>query len=194
MGKIFYISDLHIGHENVIKFDNRPFENVEEMESILIKKWNETVTNEDTVYILGDFCWLKEDDWIRILDMLNGSKVLIRGNHDLKEMSSKLKKRFADVKDYKEIKDNCRRVIMCHYPIPFYKADYADNVYMLYGHLHSTIEESFMQDIKKMILERDNRGGSANKCHFYNCWLGYYDYKPVTLDQIIEKWRDKENE
>ena len=193
MGKIFYISDLHIGHTNVIKFDGRPFSDIQEMEDTIVKNWNETVTNDDTVYILGDFCWLKENDWIRVLKLLNGSKVLIRGNHDLKEMSATLRRCFQDVKDYKEIVDNGRKVILCHYPIPFYKSDYADYVYMLYGHLHITLEEALMQEFKQIIRERDSRGKSANKCHFYNCWLGYYGYKPVTLDEIIQRWEGTDN-
>lgn len=55
MGKIFYTSDLHISHANVIRFDNRPYESVAEMDEALIKNWNETVSDKDTVYILGGF-------------------------------------------------------------------------------------------------------------------------------------------
>ena len=62
MGKNFYISDLHIGHANVIKFDNRPFKDVDEMFEILVRNWNSIVTKEDTVYILGDFIWKKESE------------------------------------------------------------------------------------------------------------------------------------
>ena len=188
MGQIFYTSDLHLGHGNVIRFDGRPFSDIKEMEETIIKNWNDTVTRDDTVYILGDFCWDKENEWIRLLKSLNGNKVLIRGNHDLKQMSTGLRNCFQDVKDYKEIVDNGRRVIMCHYPIPFYKCDYSDSTYMLYGHLHITIEEDLMQEIKELIKKRDVREKSSNRCHFYNCWLGYYGYKPATLDQIIEKW------
>ena len=87
-----YISDLHFGHANILKFDNRPFRNTEEMETALIENWNSTVFAGDTTYILGDFCWGKEPEWKRIVPLLNGNKVLIRGNHDLKEMSSSLKR------------------------------------------------------------------------------------------------------
>ena len=104
--KNFYISDLHFGHANVIRFDNRPFANLEEMHEVLIKNWNDKVSNEDTVYILGDFCWQTENEWIGILKQLNGKKVLILGNHDLKNPTTKLKKMFLDIKPYKEITDN----------------------------------------------------------------------------------------
>ena len=55
-----YISDLHLGHANVIKFDNRPFKNLEEMHERIITNWNKVTNKNDTVYILGDFCWATE--------------------------------------------------------------------------------------------------------------------------------------
>lgn len=184
----YYISDLHLGHENVIKFDNRPFSNIQEMEDIIIERWNNRVTKDDIVYILGDFSWEKEDGWLRVLDKLNGNKVLIKGNHDLKNYSASLKRKFIDIKDYKEIGDNGHRVIMCHYPMPFYRSNYNSNIYHLYGHLHVTLEEKLMQDIKKLIDEKDNRGNSKNNMHFVNvgCMMPWMDYTPRTLDEIME--------
>ena len=92
-----YISDLHLGHTNVIKFDNRPFESLEEMHKTIITNWNEVTNQNDTVYILGDFCWETEAGWEKYLKELSGKKVLIRGNHDLKAPSSKIKRYFLDI-------------------------------------------------------------------------------------------------
>ena len=50
----YYISDLHLLHENVLRFDNRPFESIKEMQETIVNNWNRKVTNGDTVYILGD--------------------------------------------------------------------------------------------------------------------------------------------
>ena len=61
-----YISDLHFGHANIIRFDGRPFKNTDEMEETLVDNWNSVTQPEDTVYILGDFCWGKEPEWKRI--------------------------------------------------------------------------------------------------------------------------------
>lgn len=97
----YYISDLHLGHANVIRFDNRPFENIDEMETEIIRRWNERVTPQDTVYIIGDFSWRTSNSWIPVLKQLKGRKVLIRGNHDPKRIDGKLAKMFDDVKDYK---------------------------------------------------------------------------------------------
>jgi calcineurin-like phosphoesterase family protein len=158
------------------------------MENKIIENWNNIVTNQDTVYILGDFSWEKEDGWFRVLNKLNGMKVLIKGNHDLKNFSSSLKRKFLDIKDYKEISDNGRKVIMCHYPMPFYRSNYNFNIYHLYGHLHVTLEEDLMQDIKKLINEKDNRGNSKNNMHFVNvgCMMPWMNYTPRTLDEIIK--------
>ena len=75
----FYISDLHIGHENILRFDNRPFADVNEMNNKLIENWNARVHSNDTVYILGDFIWAKESEWPSIVGSLCGNKVLIWG-------------------------------------------------------------------------------------------------------------------
>ena len=66
----YYIADCHFGHQGAIRFDHRPFDTVEEMERVMISNWNAVVSSRDTVYILGDFCWGKADDWIRILRRL----------------------------------------------------------------------------------------------------------------------------
>lgn len=185
----YYISDLHFGHGNIIKFDQRPFATVEEMTHVLIRNWNSTVTNQDTVYILGDFCWGKEPDWIGILDKLNVNKVLIRGNHDLKNMSVNLKSKFADIKDYKEIDDNGRTVIMCHYPILAYKHSFDPNTFMLFGHVHNNTREShlitqFIKQIRQNCAEKfDNRGQLIN----VGCMMPWMDYIPRTLDYLIDK-------
>jgi len=70
----YYISDTHFGHANIIGFDKRPFQNTLEMEEKIIENWNKRVTKDDVVYILGDFCWGTEKEWLRILDLLNGEK------------------------------------------------------------------------------------------------------------------------
>ena len=93
----FYISDLHIGHENILRFDNRPFADVNEMNNKLIENWNARVRSDDTVYILGDFIWAKESEWPSIVGSLAGNKVLIRGNHDPKQFSAATRRMFQEI-------------------------------------------------------------------------------------------------
>lgn len=79
----YYISDLHLFHEAAIRFDDRPFRDLEEMHTEIVKRWNEKVNNGDTVYILGDVSMRgKNEDLIALMAILKGKKVLIRGNHD----------------------------------------------------------------------------------------------------------------
>lgn len=80
--KFFAIADLHFGHANIIKYCNRPYANTDEMDRILIKNWNETVSNNDTVLVLGDVGFGSKEYIASIIKQLNGKKILIMGNHD----------------------------------------------------------------------------------------------------------------
>lgn len=77
----FYISDLHLGHKNILAFDNRPFFSLEEMTETIISNWNSVVSKNDSVYVLGDMFWNNAEIPI-VLPRLNGVKYLIKGNHD----------------------------------------------------------------------------------------------------------------
>lgn len=117
---------------------------------------------------------------------------LIEGNHDIKNLNNKMKRNgIRAFYPYKEINDNGRKVILCHYPMPFYKRDYNPSVYHLYGHLHETLEEQFMREIKKMINEKNNRKIGKNQCNFYNVGCMCIGYTPKTLDEIIEIYKEK---
>lgn len=79
----YYISDLHLFHENAIAFDPRPFASLQEMHDTILKNWNDRVTNGDMVYILGDVSMRgKKEELIAFVAQLKGRKVLIKGNHD----------------------------------------------------------------------------------------------------------------
>lgn len=78
----FFISDTHFGDENIFKYENRPFENIQQMDEEIIKRWNETVNQEDTVFHLGDFSVYDFEKNKEILSKLNGKKILVMGNHD----------------------------------------------------------------------------------------------------------------
>ncbi len=182
----YYIADLHLCHENIIKFDNRPFANLTDMHHTILDNWNYTVKPDDTVYILGDFCWAKEEEWLRILLQFLGKKVLILGNHDLKNFSQPLKRCFQDIKDYKEITDTGKHVILSHYAIPFHKAAYNPDCYMLFGHVHTTRENVILDRLRNEIRANCTEQGHAMG-NFINvgCMMPWMDYTPRTLDEII---------
>lgn len=190
----FYISDLHIGHANVVRFDNRPFADVNEMNNKIIENWNARVRTDDMVYILGDFIWAKESDWPFFVGPLAGNKVLIRGNHDPRQFSSTTKRMFQEITNLKEIKDDGRHVVMCHYPMPFFRAGFAPTAYMLYGHVHQTLEYEYLLNLRKTVKANASGYGTPNG-NFINvgCMMPYMDYTPRTLDEIIsgdeEYWK-----
>ncbi|PHA03031.1 hypothetical protein COE51_01425 [Bacillus pseudomycoides] len=79
---IFITSDSHFYHKNILDFEPRPFNTVEEMNAGLIESWNSVVRKTDTVYHLGDFCFGNVKEWLDVLNQLRGNIILIKGNHD----------------------------------------------------------------------------------------------------------------
>lgn len=192
----YYISDLHLFHKNVTgegtNFDNRPFKRLDEMHNTIKERWNNTITNADHVYILGDLVWKENEDAIQFVSTLRGNKHLILGNHD-KVIDQRYRQLFVEVTNYKEVKDIVDgkeyHVIMSHYPIAFwnhqhhYRRDGGEHkvwAVQLYGHVHNSIEEKIFQAfIQKLNEEYDI------KCIARNVGCMLWDYTPVTLKQIL---------
>ena len=173
---IYFTSDLHFGHNNVIRFDNRPFAMVEEMDGELIRRWNNKVKSDDIVYILGDISWYNSDKTCEILSRLNGQKHLIKGNHD--RINSDIRKNFYSVSDYKEIKVDDKDVVLCHYPITFFNKHHYGS-YHLYGHVHNSHEWNFVESVKRQLEELDI------KCNMFNVGCMLWNYEPVSLEEIV---------
>lgn len=128
--KYFVIADTHFNHANIIKYCNRPFADVEGMNAELIKRWNETVSKKDVVYILGDFAFGMnglED----LLEQLHGTKYLVKGNHD------KYTNQFYRNIGFKEVYDKPILVdfyILSHEPLQLSETTPYFNYY---GHVHN---------------------------------------------------------
>ena len=97
MSKTFFIADTHFGEDNIRRYENRPFENVCEMDKALIENWNSVVSSKDEVYVLGDFGADKCEK--EFLSKLNGTKYLIKGNHDVYSNEYYRNAGFAEVYD-----------------------------------------------------------------------------------------------
>lgn len=124
-GKTFFTSDTHFNHANVMKYCARPFASVEEMNRVMIERWNAVVGPEDTVYHLGDFALGKASEWPAILRQLNGAKkILIHGNHD-RSPRHMLEGGFNEVHEKLE----WNGWMLQHHPI-------ATNRKLLCGHIH----------------------------------------------------------
>ena len=188
----YYISDLHCFHANIItKLDGRPFKDLDEMHRCIIKRWNARITDNDDIYILGDFSFGNAEDTMSVLKKLDGKKHLIKGNHDHKYLNNPQfdKSLFVSIKDYDEITDNGRRVILSHYPNIFYNHQYR-GAYMLYGHIHDTQDARMMEKIKEMFKHttfQTKHGEVKIPFNLINCFCGYSDYTPLMLDEWIAK-------
>lgn len=196
-----YIADLHLFHINVTKsgkdFDDRPYKTLGEMHTDILKRWNESVTKADHVYILGDIVWkmnqTNQKEVMELLNRMNGNFHLIIGNHD-RITSSVFKKRFDEIVPYKEIEDTVygkiRSVVLSHYYIPFYNGHYHKAI-LLHGHSHVTKEALMEQNMTKYF----NDNGFPAEIYNVGCMYPYMDYAPKTLEQIVDgyaAWEGKE--
>lgn len=181
---IYFTADQHFGHKNVIRFDNRPFTTVAEMDQALIERWNAKVKSDDTVYLLGDVSWYDDQKTSEILALLRGKKILVQGNHD--RIHGKVGKCFEEVCFYKELNlPGNIHVVLCHYPIVFFNRHYY-GAYMLYGHVHNS-QEWLMTEQHKQDLQQQNI-----LCNMFNVGCMVRGYEPVTLDEIIQQEERKD--
>lgn len=168
----FYVADLHLGHKNIMRLSNRPFSSVEEMDKTIIDNINSIVKPDDDLYILGDFSFKSGKNPVEYLKQINGKKHLIIGNHDGIILSNnEARKQFVEITNYKRIDDNGRMVILCHYPIAEWDG-YFRGSYHLFGHVHNNFNNPWYKYMS-----------SLNNC--YNVGVDVTDFKPVTLDQLI---------
>ena len=137
---LFFTSDTHFGHENIIKFCNRPFANAKEMNETLINNWNRVVGPDDTIFHLGDFAFGGSYLWNNMLDRLNGHIHLVIGNHDRKNLRQGYVQKFDGIYPQLQINIDGRSVYLNHYPFLCYGGSYRgdrDAVWQLFGHVHS---------------------------------------------------------
>lgn len=133
---IWFTSDTHFGHENIIRFCNRPFRSAEEMNAELIRRWQETVPEDGIVFHLGDFANGGSKFWNDILCALPGRKYLILGNHDMKYIRQGCMSHFEMVTQQMSIRVGDQAIVLNHNPFLCYGGSYRD-VWQLFGHVHS---------------------------------------------------------
>lgn len=139
---IFFTSDTHFGHSKIIDYCKRPFSSIEEHDKTLIQNWNNVVGQDDTVFHLGDFAYGNSQFVSNIIRQLNGNIILIKGNHDLRNMNPTLYNIFSDAVYQARILIDKQTVYLNHFPflcfehgdINLYKDNYS---IQLFGHVHS---------------------------------------------------------
>lgn len=170
----FFTADLHFSHTNIIRYSNRPFSNVNEMDDALINNINSLVKSDDTLWFLGDFCFGPKDvdQFIRhaqkYRNRINCSNIiLVWGNHDPDPFSlRKEEQRRADAFRHMFIEDYSlrntvimkQRVSLCHYAMSVWDRSH-HGAWQLYGHSHAGLEnwmDQIMPGRKSMDVGVDN--------------------------------------
>lgn len=178
--KLFFTSDTHFFHKNIIKFCQRPYKNIEEMQEQFILNWNKVVPQDGIVFFLGDFAFGNSTEWIKIINQLNGYIYFILGNHDLqncnnlKHLENKNSTCLSHMA-YIKIIEISQVIVLSHYPL----LTYPKHLWNLCGHTHSS---------------------KINKFNFfktqYDVGVDNNNYTPVSFKEIKEKIQNqiKKNE
>jgi calcineurin-like phosphoesterase family protein len=179
---IWFTSDLHFGHANIIELCNRPFDSIQHMNDMLVENWNSTVSNDDTVYVVGDFAMGIIADNLPIAQRLNGDKRLILGNHDrpfptgknLDRWYKEYSQYFTDIRITETVIVENISFEINHFPFygDSHEGDrFSDFIpidngqYLIHGHIHST---------NKIVDNMIHVGTDA------------WDYKPASIDDILQ--------
>lgn len=138
----FFTADTHFNHANIMKYCNRPFRDINEMNDTLVKNWNEKVNQGDIVYHLGDFGWgqgrgYQIEGLAEIINSLNGQIFLIEGSHD--KPANKLAHKFVKILPLMTIKEGSESITLCHYCMRTWRRSHF-NTWHLFGHSHGRLE------------------------------------------------------
>jgi calcineurin-like phosphoesterase family protein len=188
---VFFTSDFHLFHKNVLKFDKRPFNDVQEMHQVIEERWNETVNDNDYVIYLGDLAFARREEKVEVEGMLwrlKGKIHFVMGNHDKWEEIKKLP-RLESVQDYLEVRiatmeenksgalERKETLFTCmHYPIFSHNKAHHGS-YHVHGHTHGNLHHG--EDANYYVNRRAIDAG---------CML--HDYRPISYLDVIEKLKE----
>lgn len=192
---VFFTSDWHIGHENCIKFDNRPFRDLDHMHESLISNFNKQVTTDGLTYFLGDIVTHSTSLAQSVISRLNGTKILIVGNHD-KNYESCFNTGFHAVMNSATIFIQKQRVTMSHCPlIGVFREDTSDMKGGTEGenwHGESKNRRFSVEDTGQFHLHghiHSPNGGNSQRIlnRQFDVGLPGNNYRPVHISQV-ESW------
>lgn len=179
MPSVFLVSDTHFGHAGVCRFlrDDgvtklRPWDNPDEMDEEMVKRWNERVKPNDKVYHLGDVVINRKA--LGIMRRLNGDKVLIRGNHDIFKLED-YTEHFRDIRGYHVMNG----MILSH--IPVHEESLGRFGVNIHGHLHAN-----------RVLKTKHKGATASIDARYHCvCVEQTDFAPVLFEDVINRIKEE---
>ena len=178
MKNMFFVSDTHWGHKNIIKYSNRPYENVAEMNEALIQNWNALVKPADEVWHLGDFAFMQFPEFKDVLRQLKGNIHFVRGNHDQMISQNKFEilntGKIKTIQDYAEVKIAGTMLVLFHYGQRVWNKSHYGSIH-LYGHSHGSLPPYGLSvdvgvDCKEITPE----------------------YRPIHLDEVLKYMKGRE--
>jgi len=177
MPAVFLVSDTHFGHEKTCTVFKRadgsplrPFASAEEMNEVMVQRWNERVGPKDKVYHLGDVVINRR--YLNILDRLNGDKVLIKGNHDIFQLED-YTKYFRDIRGYHVMNG----MILSH--VPVHTASLERFGCNIHGHLHAN--RVTMMDYGREVIDP----------RYFNVSVECIDFAPILFEDAIERIQEQ---
>jgi calcineurin-like phosphoesterase family protein len=175
---LYFTADTHFCHGRIIPTCGRPFEDVEEMHKTLIANWNSSVSDEDEIYILGDFAYKASGrEANAILAQLKGKKYLIKGNHENYLASSDFRhEAFEWEKEYHSFFYGGIKIVLFHYPLLEWDGYYHRAIH-LYGHVHNSPLRDAACRKRFHVL-----GPRA-----INVGVDAHNFYPVSIQQIMEQ-------
>lgn len=179
LNNIFLTSDTHFFHKNILKYCNRPFKDIEEMNQCLIDNWNKKVPKDGLVFHLGDFAFGGFDKIRNIREQLNGKICLIKGNHDPKNNSqnvSTLNEIFDHVTYQMKLKFDEYNVYLNHFPFLCYDGSYMKTI-QFFGHCHTSKDKSLDMDKIRLLNLFPNQ---------YDVGVDNNNYSPISAKEAIE--------
>ena len=186
--KLFFSSDSHFHHSNIIKYCGRPFETAEDMNTALVENWNSVIGPDDHVYHLGDFCFGNVEKWNQFLEpgVLNGHIHLIIGNHDMERLfrDGMNLERFEEITFQKCLSVDRWLVYLNHFPFLDFSGNFDRNVMQLYGHTHEGPNNGCTMNNERLSMVQWNQ---------YNVGVDNNDYKPVSWETVLSKIIERKN-
>lgn len=168
---LWFTSDLHLGHKNIIKYSNRPFNSVEEMDESLINNLNKLVKSDDTLWFLGDFCFSNDNQLLNYRKRINCNTInIVLGNHDKVKYAS-FKDNFNIVCNFYELKIkeynlDTDLVVLCHYALKVWNRSH-HGTWHLYGHSHGSLPDD-----------------PTSKS--FDCGVDCFNYKPINILEVSD--------
>lgn len=172
MGDVFFSSDTHYDHSNILEYSGRPYSSVEEMNEALVENWNAVVRKGDVVYHLGDFALGTVERATEFAGRLNGNKYLVFGNHDKAVRKHKpFLGHWVWQRELTDITVCDQKIILCHYAMRVWKSSHHGS-WQLYGHSHNSLKD----DPHSLQLD---------------VGVDAWDYRPASFEEVRERMSKK---